>query len=691
MQDNFRVSGELTSIAALNPFVRSVAPGRQQMFGSHTTQLVSHENLETPQFLEGVENAIGAADFSIRFPADGRVLDVILKYPGGIGDNAILSNPTTVVIFEHLDSLMLDCLIIPSYHLMHNDFGFTYKKKNTHLLVPGAVIRGDTIICTSPSVDNMGNLKMGIHLNVAKMSVVDTAEDGIVFSESAMTKMTTKLFGTRLLSFGKHEYPLNLHGGYGDFKFIPDIGECVKQDGLLCCFRKHNSITAPVDMTAKALQTPRYGYDQPVHVEPGAKIINVRAWNNPSHKSNLPIGMDKQLFKYADAASRYYKQLVDIFYKYTTGVNRLRQVSPELRALIQEAIADKGNGKDKVTKVYRLADPDEWIVEVVYEYSFVPDIASKFTGYHGNKGVAVKVRPDEHMPVDKRGRRADVIINGNSEVNRMIPSVSYEEYFSAVKLDMTERVRAIFGIQVPHVVDYNTAKNLVMDEVLVTKAITEEILPFYKILSPINSLLESKGMDSWKKHVLMYLTVKLPVMLLPVENPVDYKAAVEEIRNVMPPFRDKVTYFTEKGCYEETVTDVLISPMYILQLEKLGKWFTATASAKLNHFGLPGNATEGSKYSTPANEKAVKSAGETESRLYQSTLGEQIAADLLDQSNNPAHHREVCYSVLRNVTFNPAEMELDRERFPTGYGRPNSLYHDELNSAGVELVYDDKR
>ena len=63
------------------------------------------------------------------------------------------------------------------------------------------------------------------------------------------------------------------------------------------------------------------------------------------------------------------------------------------------------------------------------------------------KGVVSEIRPDECMPVDDNGIRADIIMTPPSMVNRMNPAQAMEQFWNRAAFQVMRNVRTnILGI-----------------------------------------------------------------------------------------------------------------------------------------------------------------------------------------------------------------------------------------------------
>ncbi|MFO5795461.1 hypothetical protein, partial [Klebsiella pneumoniae] len=65
-----------------------------------------------------------------------------------------------------------------------------------------------------------------------------------------------------------------------------------------------------------------------------------------------------------------------------------------------------------------------------------------------------------------------------------------------------------------------------------------------------------------------------------------------------------------------TKDNVLMGPLYMMLLEKIGEDWSAAASVKTQPFGLPSKLNNADRASTPGRETAIRSFGESETRSY---------------------------------------------------------------------------
>lgn len=679
------VSIEELGPPGLNPFITNVSSSRTQMFCSHLGQALIVNGASKKRIVTGIERELGKYTFSVKMPADGKILKVIHRYPFTVGEGAIRENPESLVIYEDFETKVIDCFVLPKYHALHKDFGFRYVTRNTEKLIADAHVKMDTVFAQSPSLDMESNYRYGLEVNTAFMSIPQIIEDGVVISKTLQKQLTTKAYGKRVFKWGKKHYPLNLYPDGSKFKAYPDIGEYIRPDGLLFGLRTHDASLAPVQMGREAMGSPDYTYDKLTYAEPGARVIDVRVWSERSGKLMTPAGIEEQSDRYAKAMSLYYKNILDEYTRLKNRDTRNFKIGPMMQRMVTEAIADQGIvGQDRVQKIYRMQPLDEYRVEVTYEYDLVPTIGYKLTGCHGNKGVVCDVWEDCDMPIDQNGNRADLIMDGHSTTKRMNPGLMIEHYINGASRDVSERVRGMLGLQRvnPADTDIRTA----MTNATAAMVAFDYLASYYETISfRMWKLVMGLSTQQRIKHVES--VVREGVYLwVPTDNDYPIIEVIKELRDHFPQVHGPVQYTGSSRVRSTTELPIFIASMYIMLLEKTGENWAAVASARLQHFGIPAKLTNEDKYAAPARQQPVRTMGESEVRSWEAIIGPLATADLMDQSSNPTVHKEIIRNILRAEKPNSIDRVIDRNRFPMGNGRPLVFYRHVLECAGLRFV-----
>ena len=668
---------ELLHTAALNPFQREDSSARVNMFSSsHISQALVVSGATPRRTLTGIERKFGRTTFKIRMPCNATILKIFEKYPVSVGYNSIKSTPSTYVIYEDNETREVGILELPRHHCLHQHFGFKYKyTQAANRLYVGATIKAGTVIADSPSVTPNGDYCYGVHTEVAFLTIPGVIEDGVVVSESYLKKLQSMGFETMVESWGKEWYPLNLYGDDTTYKAFPDIGDTIREDGLLMVLRRYDDILAPVEMSPKALRVPDYVYDRPIYAVPGAKVVDITVkHDNRLNPPPTPVGMEEQTKRYYDTHQNTYRDIIRFYHELKRKRPEGVKLTRELSNFLVEAILDtEDSGKDKSIRMYRRIPLDDWRVEITLEYEINPTETFKVTTAHGGKGVICAVWKDEDMPVDQQGNRAELIMSGHSVLNRMNLGTTSEQYINATSREVAKTVAEM--------VAQDPTKTGIMRAY-------DYCQSYYQTVSPrMEAFFQS---PSYKEPPEVHINDVLADgihLFTPSDNPAEPLEITHDLHTKFPIPIGPVTYRGRSGNLVTTKENVLIGGLYIMLLEKTGTDWSAVSSAKLQHFGLPSRLTNRDKHTAPGRNHPVRLLGEDEVRLFSATVGADIAAEFLEQSNNPTLHKHIMANILRADQPTNIANIVDRNVIPHGNSRPLVFVRHMLESAGMAFEY----
>lgn len=662
---------ELLAMASLQPFPGNVANSRMQMMGSHVSQALVIKGATTRRLLTGVEREFGRFTFNVKMPVDAEILRIIPKYRVGAGLNAIRENPLSVVVYLDMETGELGCLQIPTFSARHQHFGFRYKDRPIRgRLEAGMALEAGTIIADSPNVDELGNYRIGIETNVLFASMPGIIEDGVIVSEDYVERLTATGYETRTASFGAKMFPLNLYGDGNEYKPFPDIGERVRDDGLLFAMRHYDPLMAAIDMTPEALRQVNYSFDTRVYAEPGAivKDVNVRYGARPG-KSTIPTAMEAQARRYYERTLTFYEALLHEYNEQKRRLGREPRLTPEFHRLLVEGLIYRPDAnRSRATLIYKLQPLDEWRVDVTFEYPVKPVVGSKLTGFSGDKGVICQIRKTEDMPVDLEGNRADAVMDGDSTIKRMNTSRMYEQY-----LNMTSRTVT------------NYIRKLAPKTDAQYKAAWDYLLGYYEIVTPrMAKILQTEYKLGPRHHVDAIIKDGI-YLWYPTDNPVYAPEMIAQLAAKYPILHGPVTYRGMSGKMRTTKKPMFIGSIYVMLLEKTGVDCSGVASAKLNHFGLTAKLTNADKYSSPRRPQPVRGVGESEGRLLVATIGSDMTAEILEMSCSPRTHKNVARNILRAEKPTDIKAVVDRNEAPRGHNRALIYIKHSLVCMGAEF------
>jgi len=419
---------ELLSLHAINPFIAESSAPRCLMLSGHLSQLVTIEG-GSPQIIQtGVDPQLADNTFSRKIKNDSRVISIIKRY-NGISATSITTTTEYLVIVEDIETNMLDIVTIPTFHKLHQYFGFKYKVNEDILnSAVGMVLPKDTVLADSPSVtvDSEGGKEysFGCPLNLAYLHIPEVTGDGIVISESATKRFRYKTYETVVMEFGESSFPLNLYGDKDNYKIFPDIGECINPDRVIAATRKYDSLMSPCTTSGNDVRNYSAYFDKPYYSKNGGKVVDIRVFSNKKSRKSVYTETTTQAERYVVGLTKYYADIIAAYdncnRQYRARNRSDIPVSPEFHRLLVDAyVATEDTRYVRYTNANDIVDL--FRVEIIVEHDTIPDILGfKASSIHGSKGVIVDVRKDVDMPVDANGIRADVIFDPTS-----IPGVNY--------------------------------------------------------------------------------------------------------------------------------------------------------------------------------------------------------------------------------------------------------------------------
>lgn len=275
------------------------------------------------------------------------------------------------------------------------------------------------------------------------------------------------------------------------------------------------------------------------------------------------------------------------------------------------------------------------------------------------------------MPVDKWGKRAEIIVDADSTIKRMNIGRWYEQHINAAASYVQMHLPKILGNGTPQEID----------------AAWDYLMVFYKTVSPVmyDIILQSDIMQRRMDHLQDVIRDGI-YLHIPVDSPKPMLEVSTELNQLYPDLVGPIVYRAPNGEFVTTVSDIMIGSMYIMLLEKTGNVWAAVDSSKLQHFGIPAKLTNEDKYSAPGREQPVRVFGESEVRSVVAIAGGDVVADILDQTNNPQNHKIIIDTILHADRPTDIPSVIDRRFYPIGNGRMQSYVHHFLECAGARFV-----
>ena len=346
MLRNLDADPRLLGISLLSsPMCRFDSGQRQAMYASNAVQALIPHGAEMPQVATGFETQFAKYTHNTsRIPQAGTTLACIPKYRTNVGRLPIHFNPSYVLIYLGDEDNLVHYCDVSHYTKCTDGFGYENYINDSYLREGVGLVK-DMTITHSKAMHGPG-YGLGINANIAYMTMKETTEDAFVISRSLANKLTSTGMKTLTISIDRNMVPLNLYGTADEYKFIPDIHETVREDGILCAFRDVNDASMIVDMTDRALMSPQFLHDD-IHyaVEPGAVIVDIDMYRTPHRQIKTQESVFEQVDKYIDNSLIFHRQVIEVYER--ECVRGGKQPAPEFKVLIDRAVQILGANKEK--------------------------------------------------------------------------------------------------------------------------------------------------------------------------------------------------------------------------------------------------------------------------------------------------------------------------------------------------------
>jgi len=655
--NNVRIDPTVVGLTNLLCIGNHCSAGRSEMVASHVSQARPAIGAELPNIFTGFESVIGDYTFnSAACDHDIKVVKVINKF--NIGGY----NPMRTVIYRDLETGEISYFNVKRYSSYSNDYG--YENVMKMMIQEGDIIPQGTEVYSSPSKD--GDVyKMGVNANVAFMTLLETTEDLFPISESFAKRLSPLSITTKRINVNLKRYPLNLNGNTEEYKIFPDLGEFVRPDGILAAWRPSKKYSMMFDLHQSRLGQVNHLFDQKVYAHPGAQVVDVDVYLNS--KANIPVQPYGQVRAYHEASLVYYHAIVEAY-----ELCKSLPISDKFNTLVTKAmgmlLAAKrfvpNVGKNTKIQLIDKFAPIGLRIDITLAHRVMVNNGFKCTGREGGKGVVV-IRPDNEMPIDEQGFRADICIDPVSVLKRTNIIQLYEQYINrllkwqAMHLDQIGDSEAQFSHVIQLLNDIHPEYAKVVKKVHTTPAKRADYIQECKAttikicIPPGYANLTTELIDSLEK--------KYPTPISRVKFTVQTPDGPKQITSKFP---------------------VRIGSKYIYLLAKYPKVITS-GLGYVNHFHYPTNSSD--KNGAPLGTMPIR-FGEAESRMLATAVGTEQIVRLRGLYGSTKVGPE---ALLNAILDSPSPSQLGKVPITTDELADNDfavrIAHHMFNTAGIDV------
>lgn len=423
---------EYCSSSGTNSYDIFNSGARKVMYAaSHLGQALVLDSPTLKRSFSGMEREFGRFTFNVKFPegeGNVRIVASIPKYENTVNQH-FPHNPTTIIIYEDTERREFG-IVEAVYHSQsidnkHQHFGYKYEYSERRF-TEGQFVPKGTVIADSPSKTPDGDYRYGTEANIAFMGFPGVIEDGVIVSESFCKRLKTYGYEKRVINWGREAFPLNLYPEKGRYKIFPDIGEEIRQDGLLMALRPWDYLLGPLDLAPQALAEPDYNFDRLTFTPPGmrgmehlpketieqmrdnglrmgsAKVVDINVWYNDAVRTPFtPLPMVEQPRAYLNNLKRFHRRILEEYNNLYKAYKEGLSLTPEFHRQVVESMSFFKFTENPVTERYAHRNPDlksrnvhktyrdqkidEWLVEISFCYEVIPTKGAKLTDLNGNR------------------------------------------------------------------------------------------------------------------------------------------------------------------------------------------------------------------------------------------------------------------------------------------------------------------
>lgn len=690
------IKPEFLGITGCNSFAPNVSSPRLVMFFNHFSQRPSLLNPDSKLVKSGIEFELAKYINDVKSEEDCVVKAIIPRYFNA--GFSVMSSLIVIVEYEKVINgqakLVIDYIEVPYSMSQHGTFGANLKPTEylQNLQINQEIPR-NTILATTDSYKSDNSYGYGLNANVAFMSIPEVSEDSFAVSRSFAKRAEMRVIETRTIFIDKDTIPLNLFGDDERYKFLPDIGEMVKPNGLLCATRPRNDWFSVCDLSNSSLREHDSTFDTGTYVKTHSRVVDIKVIKTNHRKNEFTDKVTEQLDYYANLLVNFYQTVV---MQVNTLIDSKKQMyktvehvelSPRLHRLMTDMIiqleSTQPNSKTKLT--YKKLPINQYKIDITTETTLVPDNGFKLTCISAGKGVISKIIEDEDMPVDAYGNRADVITDPSSTISRMNLGRVYEAYLGAVARDNRNRLVARFVNQ------YNQRSIQKILPIMLDEDIeytVNYLKGLYTLINPqMLEFISSLNKEELVWHVHEILLDKL-VIFYPTNNEYNIVDVIDNIEKSMyAPYYSQVTYRDSLGNIVTTKEKIRIGNFYVMVLEKTADDYMAVSSAKVNNFSFPVKSSGIDKHRQQHSHNPTKALSVTEFRIVRACAGVEATAEFADINTNPNTHKQITKNILN--TANPISNlpDMDREANPEGQNKPLLIFKHMANAYGIDFKY----
>lgn len=374
---------------------------------------------EVPKMYTGFEKQLGFFNDSLKISkVPYRILHRIEKFPTHPGVHYL-------IVVQDVNSGVVDIIENKHYENLAEEHGYFKPRVDVDGYAPGTTIKQGEILSKSNSHDEYLNYKFGVNANVAYISKKDNIEDGIIISESFSKRVSYTSIKIIDVLLGFNDILLNVYGSENNYKSFPEIFQDIEK-GIFCVKRSIDHLSAACNTSTNSLMN--IDTNDEIFYGDG-KLIDIEIYINSNQELFRDNGHRQQILRYYEVVKNYKNSVMKALEPYIRSHTVKCTTNAVSKYYNYKNYIDTCNSPNNEVRFASASGTTgfefAYIKFITGKNNYISE-GSKLTNRCGGKGVACRVMPDDLMPIDAYGNRAEVIINPCGVIGRTNPAQLYE-------------------------------------------------------------------------------------------------------------------------------------------------------------------------------------------------------------------------------------------------------------------------
>ena len=679
-------------LPADNQFLGNTSAARALMSSKQRPQTLELISPDISRLQSGLEKDLHHHTFKMAIPCDADIIDVIPIRP---------ENPwRTMVFYRDVENNALGHIELKQYYSGDGKHGFLYQPTDTFhdKLWSGTFIPANEPILEAPSTLYEGEHNYGMELNTAICSMPETAEDGIVVSDSALKRLGFHLIHERSVHIKYGFEPVTIGQVNGVPLVIPEPGMELRDDGIFMALRSIGDGISPLLSHRHHLERIYHDIDA-VHQIHGANSKVVDLWVMRSNqRSHLPS--NPQLDRLADICQAYQTNVIAAYRRIRHNITKVLPATENMLTNMMLISENAKRSKEALGLNINKTPMPPFYIEITIAQKSLPGMAAKLSDKFSAKSVIVTVKKEEDMPIDGYGKRAEVVVSREAGTNRNIVGRDHAQFIvSCIETANDEMLRLAKLTKRP--TTHTEAKRAIRS---LQQSVQDEMLgmlhELYTLINKQQAIaLEEFRHDYEEMQLLLAdslergIVIGLPLDVVAAGNertndhsealgPIPIIEGLLNSRFYRPP--TPVTYTLFNGDKITTESPIMIAPVYYALLDKLGTDCSATYTTTRQVRGLTSLQSKHMRQLAPISNSSVKILGNDECIVLSSAVGPVALAKFIRDLSDPSYNMA---SIKRAIVTGEVYPDMPVDQCPIGESPSIKLIRHIFLASGIELNF----